>query len=109
MTFELMPIESVLATLSERLRRARLDANLTQRDLAERVGVSLKTVSNAEDGQNISLETFVRLLQGIGRLRDLDAVLEDIGPSPVALAERRGRLRQRASGRAEAGKGDWEW
>lgn len=109
MSFALQSVEAVLMALSVRLKRARLEANLTQRELAERVGVSLKTVSNAEDGKNISLETFVRLLAGIGRLRDLDPVLEDVGPSPVELAKRRGRRRQRARSGAAPSDADWQW
>ena len=109
MRFYNQSVESALAGLSARLRRARLDANLTQRELAERVGVSLKTVSNAEDGHNISLKTFARLLAGIGRLSDLDPVLEDPGPSPVELAKRHGRRRRRASGQTATSGTDWEW
>lgn len=102
----------VLAQLAERLRRARLDADLTQRSLAERVGVSLKTVRNAEDGQNISLETLILLLQGIGRVNEIENLLRSAGPSPIRLAERLGRERQRASGaRHKAGHvaDTWEW
>lgn len=101
---------NTLVTLGQRLRRARLDANLTQGVLAERVGISIKTISNAENGQNISLETFALLLQGIGRAGELDGLLADEGPSPVKLAKRLGRTRQRASGRRSKGSTDnWQW
>ena len=102
----------LLAQLGERLRRARLDADLTQRRLAERVGVSLKTVRNAEDGNNISLETLILLLQGIGRAHELESLLQSAGPSPIQLAEQLGRERQRASGERHKPKhvaDSWEW
>lgn len=101
-----------MSRLGERLRQARLGANLTQQDLATRVGVSMKTVQNAEDGQNISLETLILLLRGVGRLNDLENLLADTGPSPVELARRHGHSRQRASGRRTAARDEedtWQW
>jgi len=107
-----MPVKAVLSALGRRLRRARLDANLTQSDLGRLAGVSLKTVRNAEDGQNISLETLISMLQGVGRGDDLELLLADGGPSPVELLERQGRARQRATGRRGESKDaaeTWRW
>lgn len=105
-------IPAILRELGERLRRARLEANLTQQALADAASVSLKTVANAEDGQNVSVETLLLLLRGVGRLDDVAALLADEGPSPIELAKRRGRSRQRASGKRSEGKpssDDWQW
>ncbi len=112
MNIEKKPVAAALSLIGRRLRRARLAANLTQQDMATRVGVSLKTVSNAEDGQNISLETLILMLQGVGRLDDIQNLLPDDGPSPVELAERQGRTRQRATGRRAQDKDTsdaWQW
>ena len=112
MNIEEKPTEAILSLLGQRLRQARLGANLTQQALAAQVGVSQKTVRNAEDGQNISLETLILLLGGVGRLNDLEYLLADTGPSPIELARRLGRRRQRASGRRSSGKGasdTWQW
>ena len=107
-----LSVDKVLSVLGERLRHARLDSNLTQQALATDVGVSLKTVRNAEDGQNISLETLVLLLQGLHRIDELESFLIEDGPSPVELAERQGQRRQRATGKRATDKspsGDWTW
>ncbi len=112
MNIEDRPVEAVLSTFGRRLRRARLNANLTQKDLGRQAGVSLKTVRNAEDGQNISLETLVLLLRGVGFADDLDLLLADGGPSPIEMAARQGRTRQRATGSRASGEdaaGTWQW
>ena len=88
MNIEDRPVEAVLSALGRRLRRARLNANLTQSDLGSQAGVALKTVRNAEDGQNISLETLILLLQGVGFAGDLDLLMADRGPSPIEMAAR---------------------
>ena len=112
MNIDETPVKAMLSTLGRRLRRARLDANLAQRELGRLAGVSLKTVRNAEDGQNISLETLILLLQGVGHLDDLDLPLADDGPSPVEMLERQGRARQRATGSRDRGRDaadTWQW
>ena len=108
MEFNNDPVELALSQLASRLRRTRLNANLSQRELASRAGVSLKTLSNAEDGRNVSLETLLRLLQALGRLSEVSRLVDVDGPSPVELASRRGRLRQRARA-SEAPDDDPEW
>ena len=101
---------SIQAALGERLRNARLNLNLTREGLAANVGLSVDTVRNAETGRNVSLETLIRLLRGLGRLDDLGLVLASGGPSPVQLAKRQGKIRQRASGSREKKDTErWQW
>ena len=101
---------AIQGALGERLRNARLNLNLTREGLAANAGLSVDTVRNAETGRNVSLETLIRLLRGLGRLDDLSRLLESGGPSPVQLAKRQGKMRQRASGsREKKGTERWQW
>lgn len=113
MSYHKLNDAAVLREIGRRLRRERLNADMTQAELAERVGLSRKTVQNTEDGKNCSLETLVRILRGLDRLGQLDAFLPDPGPSPLQLARMRGKQRQRASGsrRASSAQKDdgWQW
>ncbi|MCH9693012.1 MAG: helix-turn-helix transcriptional regulator [Gammaproteobacteria bacterium] len=102
-------VSTLLQSFAARLRAERLAQNLTQRELAERIGVSIKTVANAEDSGQISMETLLRALDGLGRLDDLQRLLPDNGPSPIALAERKGRRRVRASSAPKAEQDGWSW
>ena len=102
--------DELLTAVGQRLRRARLDANLSRAQLADRIGVSADTVRNAEGGRNVSLETLIRILRGLGELDRLQGLLADAGPSPVALARQQGRRRQRASGRRRRSRETaWTW
>jgi transcriptional regulator with XRE-family HTH domain len=102
-------ISTLLHSVAARIRAERLAQNLTQRALAERIGVSIKTVANAEDSGQISMETMLRILEGLGRLDDLQQLLPEAGPSPIALAERKGKHRVRASGSAKTDEDGWSW
>ena len=98
--------------LSERLKMARLEVNMTQAELAERAGVSLITVKRAEStGGNMTLMTLISLLRALGRLYQLDTFLPMPVLSPLQLKASGGQRRQRASGWAEVEKpaAGWKW
>ena len=56
-----------LIQLGERVRQKRKDCHLSQETLAEKVGISVNTVSRIEGGQAaISIEIFVKLVEVLG-------------------------------------------
>ena len=101
---------AVLAEMGHRLRRERLNRNITRDKLAEISGVSSRTIQHVEHGANFSMETLIRLLRALGLLDRVDALLPEPGPSPVQLAKLRGKERERASGSRERPENDtWQW
>lgn len=103
----------MLEELGARLRRARLERNLSQADLAERAGVGRVTVQRTEMGNSTSLVNLVRLLRALDLFADLDQLVPETAPSPIAELERQGRRRQRAGtprapGRHEGAR-SWRW
>ena len=69
-----VPLE-VCLTLGERARARRLMLNLSVEELAARVGISSKTLSNFERTGRCTFETFVRVLEALDALPDLQNVL----------------------------------
>ncbi len=100
-----------------RLKRERLNQNVSQADLARDAGVARKTITNLETGEGCSMTTLLGVLRALGRLENLDAFLPDPGISPIQLAKLKGKQRQRASGDSAEGseslkvaEGDgWTW
>jgi transcriptional regulator with XRE-family HTH domain len=90
--------EEILREVGARLRRFRLLQNVTQAQLAETAGVGHATVKRAEAGENIRLETIVKILRALGRVEALDAFLPEPLISPIQLVEQRERGRRRARG-----------
>lgn len=89
--------EAVVAELGRRLKRTRLQRNLTQRTLAEEAGISLATVRNLEDGKPSQLVTLIRVLRVLGMVGGLERAVPEPPPSPVEELRLRGRERRRAS------------
>ena len=94
----LMTDEAVLQELGRRITALRLQANLTQKDLAESAGVSKRTLERAEAGESsVQLTAFLRIVRALGALDRLEQFLPEVGPTPMELLKRKRRPRQRAS------------
>ena len=73
--FALALPDEVCAAFGERARVRRLMLNQSVEELAARVGISGKTLGNFERTGRCTLETFVRVLEALGALPDLQDVL----------------------------------
>jgi transcriptional regulator with XRE-family HTH domain len=94
---DINPDAEISKMVGGRLQAHRLQRNLTVEDVATRAGLNRNTVLNAERGANPRLMTVIRLLRALDRLDSLDAFLPPPRISPLALLERKGKPRRRAS------------
>ncbi len=88
---------TLAAEIGRRLRQVRLNANLTQQELAQQAGVSRNAVVGAESGK-VHLETLLALMAALQLTAQLDAFLAPPELSPLALVRLQGKARRRASG-----------
>lgn len=82
--------------LGSRIRALRLRRNITQQQLAEATTISLNTIKSLESGRG-KLATLIAVLRELGALDNLDSFIPEISISPLQLAKRQGRVRERAS------------
>lgn len=104
--------EAVLRELGQRIAALRLARNLTQAALAEEAGVSRRTIIRLESGAVAAqLSAFLRVCRVLGLLQQLDALVPEPAPSPLAQLELEGRKRQRASGKhvLQIAEKKWRW
>jgi len=83
--------------LGARLKQARLNADLSQLELADIIGMSRTAVEGAERGK-CTLNTLIKILDALRLTDQLDAFLPEQQPSPVLMAKAKGKVRKRASG-----------
>lgn len=65
----------VCSELGRRARARRLALNVSVDEMAQRVGISNKTLGNFERSGRCTLETFVRILEALNAMSDLSEVL----------------------------------
>ncbi len=87
---------AIAEELGNRLKQARLNADLTQAEVASRAGLNRRSIVNAEKGK-VQMENFVAILASMDMADQLNMFLPVQEISPVQLAKLKGRERQRAS------------
>ena len=92
--------KQILSELGKSLQRKRINSFMTQKELAEKIGVNPYTVTGMEKGRNVSLETFIRILREVGSLELLYTLFlqpEPIAPSVLFKLEKKKKMRVRKS------------
>ena len=96
--------------LGIRLKNRRLERNLSQEQVAERSGLSRRTITAIENGQGSTLTTLIALLRALHALDVLEGFLPNPGPSPIALAKLQKEPRKYASKPRKAQPAEpWKW
>ena len=97
--------------LGRRLRRRRLELNLSQEGVALHSGLSRRTITAVEHGQGATLATLIELLRALDAMDILDNFLPDPGPSPLVMARLREEpMRRYASKpRRAPDPAAWKW
>lgn len=79
----------LMQLLALRLKSYRLAARMSQKEMSEKSGVGLATISHFEQGvkPNMTLGNFISLLRTVGMERRVADLLPELPMSPVALKQ----------------------
>lgn len=98
MDYYSMTDRGIAKEIGDRIRSLRLRRNLTQQQVSEATALSLNAIKSLESGK-AKLTTLIAVLRELGGLDDLGCFIPEVTVSPLQLARRKGRPRQRASGK----------
>ena len=105
--------EEILREFGTRMRAERVAAALTQKDLAEKSGLSIRTISNIESGRDAAFSTVIEYLRALGKVREFDHLLpeETIRPSVMreTLKKPQRVSRVRKAKKSARKNGGWKW
>ncbi|HTM81521.1 helix-turn-helix domain-containing protein [Asticcacaulis sp.] len=96
--------------LGIQVTRIRLSRNLTQAQLADEAGTSVRTIKRLEGGEGGTLDSFIRVLMALRLDAGLLAFMPDPNVRPIERIKHKGQERQRASGGQPTGPTtEWVW
>lgn len=102
--------EQIKSSLCEQLLNIRLARNITQSQLAIEAGVALRTIKKLENGQGVSLDTFIRVMIALRLQQNLKTLLPDPSIRPIERINISGRERKRARPiQSAAEETTWSW
>lgn len=99
MNYEEITDQELLQRIGGKLKEIRLEQNVKQKELAEKAGLSMFSISQMETGHNTSIQSIIQVLRALGRMDMLDAFIlynnEEVNPladrqrvSRVAFAQK---------------------
>lgn len=107
--FTIAAPEGIEAELGRRLEELRLSKNRNQTQIAEEAGVSRRTITRLENGEGVSLDTFIRVMGALGVVDRLQMLLPDPTVRPVDRVRLKGSKRKHARPGAADSSGPWQW
>lgn len=113
MNFTLASDQQVHDELCRRLKLARINAEMTQDELAERSGNSRNSIGRMERGEiSPTLASVIAILRALGLIEQLDSFLPPPPPSPIQKAKgsapAKQRVRKKRKSTSERASG-WRW
>ena len=101
----------VLSELGSRIKAARIAMSATQKEMAELTNLSLRTISNLENGKDVSFSTVIDVLRALGQLQSLELMVPEQGLRPseiMAMGKPRERVRKKKKDRIKTDS-SWKW
>ena len=87
----------VLSDLGHKLKRIRLNENLTQKEVSEKTAIDRATISQIENGKNTSVIYLLKLLNLYNKLDDFLKIITLPEISPIELYKLEKKKRKYAS------------
>ena len=97
MQFYEMTNNQILKEIGSRIKRRRLNKNMSQEVLASKTGLSRRTISLTESSGCVGLKVIICILRVFKSLEDIDLLFPEESLSPIELLKLKGFARRRAS------------
>lgn len=106
-----MSDDAILKNIGAQLKQMRINAQLSQKELAKRAGISRSTITTLENGYGASLSTLIAVLRHLQKLNTLDIFATEAPISPLMIARSEGKkvLRVYKPHKSSTNKDRSEW
>ena len=94
--FTIASSHQIESALCRRIESIRLSRNITQGQIAYEAGISERTVRRLENGEGVSMDTFIRVMTALGIQQNFEILLPDPSVRPVERIKKAAEERKRA-------------
>jgi len=102
--------QTILMELGRRIQDTRIAASLTQKELAERAGISLSTLVRLESGESVRFEYVLNTLRALNLLSNIDLLVQEQEMRPSDLLDYgKKRKRVRVAPKENPFRKPWKW
>lgn len=98
----------IIKEIGKRLKNRRIALNMTQKELATESGVSPRTISGFENGDNISLDNLLSILRVLRLIQEIDSLFPEKKVNPFDVLKL-GNSKKRASSKKVTKTSNWQW
>ena len=102
--------EDIAKEMSKRMKDYRIAYPLTQQELADKSGVSLRTIQSLEGGKSVQMSVFIKLMIALGLGANFDALIPDMENRPsTRFSKANGTERKRVRKKTQPNKRAFKW
>ena len=98
----------MLKELGKRIKQYRISYPMTQKDLSEKTGVSVRSISRFETGEDIQVSNLIKILDALELKNNMELLVPDPEKRP-SYYFRENKQRYRASSRPTNRDSKWKW
>lgn len=95
-------------SIGKRLKQYRINAGLTQQDLENKSGVSVRSISRLEQGASVQLESLIKILSALNLEHNIDLLIPDQTKRPSFYLKDNEKPKQRVRKKAKVNEG-FKW
>lgn len=99
---------AILAEIGLRIKARRIALAITQKELANESGVSQRTISGFENGENISLDNLLSILRVLRLLQEINLLFPEKKVNPFDVINL-GHSKKRVSSKKTQKDTSWTW
>lgn len=94
--------------IGNRIKQYRVNAGISQKDLENESGVSVRSISRLEQGASIQLESLIKILSALNLDRNIDLLIPDQTKRPSFYLNDKEKTKQRVR-KTEKTSGIFKW
>jgi transcriptional regulator with XRE-family HTH domain len=87
--------QAAITEIASRLKAYRIDYPLSQQELSDKAGISRRSITNLENGEDAKLSTLIKVLMALGLDSNLDLLVPDPTERPSYYLKEKSAAPQR--------------